>query len=80
MEHGYHSFIPTEWKYEIIPAVAKQFNIVAGLLNREDVDKIYVCTDSGREGEYIYRLVEQMAGVHGKKDFVCGLIPRQRKR
>lgn len=59
-------FIPTEWKYEIIPAVAKQFNIVAGLLNREDVDKIYVCTDSGREGEYIYRLVEQMAGVHGK--------------
>lgn len=60
-------FIPTEWKYEIIPAVAKQFNIVAGLLNREDVDKIYVCTDSGREGEYIYRLVEQMAGVHGKK-------------
>ena len=60
-------FIPTEWKYEIIPAVAKQFNIVAGLLNREDVDKIYVCTDSGREGEYIYRLVEQMAGVHDKK-------------
>lgn len=60
-------FIPTEWKYEIIPAVAKQFNIVAGLLNRDDVDKIYVCTDSGREGEYIYRLVEQMAGVHGKK-------------
>jgi len=60
-------FIPTEWKYEIIPEVAKQFNIVAGLLNREDVDKIYVCTDSGREGEYIYRLVEQMAGVHGKK-------------
>ncbi len=60
-------FIPTEWKYEIIPAVAKQFNIVAGLLNREDVDKIYVCTDSGREGEYIYRLVEQIAGVHGKK-------------
>ena len=60
-------FIPTEWKYEIIPDVAKQFNIVAGLLNREDVDKIYVCTDSGREGEYIYRLVEQMAGVHGKK-------------
>ena len=60
-------FIPKEFKYEVIPAVAKQFNIVAGLLNREDVDKIYVCTDSGREGEYIYRLVEQMAGVHGKK-------------
>ena len=60
-------FIPAEWKYEIIPAVARQFKIVAGLLNREDVDKIYVCTDSGREGEYIYRLVEQMAGVKGKQ-------------
>lgn len=59
-------FIPTEWKYEVVPAVLKQFNIVAGLLNREDVDTIYVCTDSGREGEYIYRLVEQMAGVKGK--------------
>ena len=60
-------FIPTEWKYEIIPAVAKQFNIVSSLLRREDIDKIYVCTDSGREGEYIYRLVEQMSGVTGKK-------------
>lgn len=60
-------FIPKEWKYEVIPAVSKQFNIVKGLLNREDVEKIYVCTDSGREGEYIYRLVEQMAGVNGKK-------------
>ena len=60
-------FIPDEWKYEIIPAVSKQFNIVSGLLNRDDIDTIYVCTDSGREGEYIYRLVEQMAGVHGKK-------------
>lgn len=59
-------FIPTEWKYEIIPAVSKQFNIVSGLLKREDVDTIYVCTDSGREGEYIYRLVEMMAGVTGK--------------
>ena len=59
-------FIPKDWKYEIIPAVAKQFKIVAGLLNRDDVDTIYVCTDSGREGEYIYRLVEQMAGVKGK--------------
>ena len=46
----------------------KQFEIVKGLLNREDVDTIYVCTDSGREGEYIYRLVAQMAGVHGKKE------------
>lgn len=60
-------FIPTEWKYEVIPAVKKQFDIVSGLLKREDVEKIYVCTDSGREGEYIYRLVEQMSGVTGKK-------------
>lgn len=59
-------FLPKEWKYEVIDGVKKQFNIVKGLLNREDVDTIYVCTDSGREGEYIYRLVEQMAGVHGK--------------
>ena len=56
-------FIPEEFKYEVIPAVAKQFSIVKGLLNREDVDTIYVCTDSGREGEYIYRLVEQEAHV-----------------
>ena len=55
-------FLPKEYKYEIIPAVENQFNIVKELLNREDVEKIYVCTDSGREGEYIYRLVDQMAG------------------
>ncbi len=60
-------FMPKEFKYEIIPNVEKQFRIVSGLLNREDVETIYVCTDSGREGEYIYRLVEQMAGVTGKK-------------
>lgn len=60
-------FIPEEFKYEVIPAVSKQFEIVKGLLTREDVDTIYVCTDSGREGEYIYRLVEQMAGVKNKK-------------
>lgn len=59
-------FIPEEFKYEVIPAVSKQFQIVSSLLNREDVDTIYVCTDSGREGEYIYRLVEQEAGVSGK--------------
>ena len=59
-------FIPQEFKYEVIPAVSKQFRIVSGLLNRTDVDTIYVCTDSGREGEYIYRLVEQQAGVKGK--------------
>lgn len=61
-------FLPREFKYEVIPRVQKQFEIVKGLLNREDVDTIYVCTDSGREGEYIYRLVAQMAGVHGKKE------------
>jgi len=59
-------FLPDEFKYEVIPAVQKQFSIVSGLLNREDVETIYVCTDSGREGEYIYRLVEMMANVKGK--------------
>ena len=59
-------FIPREYKYEVIPGVSKQFQIVSGLLNRKDVDTIYVCTDSGREGEYIYRLVEQEAHVQGK--------------
>lgn len=60
-------FLPSEWKYEVIPSVKKQFEIVSGLLNRIDVKRIYVCTDSGREGEYIYRLVEQMAQVKDKK-------------
>ncbi|MDY5576349.1 MAG: DNA topoisomerase [Lachnospiraceae bacterium] len=60
-------FIPEKFLYEVIPGVEKQFNIVKNLLHREDVDCIYVCTDSGREGEYIYRLVEQMAGVNGKQ-------------
>ena len=59
-------FIPEKFLYEVIPSVKKQFQIVSGLLKRKDVDVIYVCTDSGREGEYIYRLVEQMAGVKGK--------------
>jgi DNA topoisomerase-3 len=59
-------FLPKEWKYETIPAVKKQFDIVSALLNREDVDTIYVCTDSGREGEYIYRLVDQQAQVPHK--------------
>ena len=59
-------FIPRRFKYEVIPSVAKQYKIVAGLLNRPDVETIYVCTDSGREGEYIYRLVEQQAQGHGK--------------
>ena len=60
-------FLPKEWKYEVIDGVKKQYQIVSGLLNRPDVERIYVCTDSGREGEYIYRLVEQMAGVKGKE-------------
>ncbi len=59
-------FLPQTFKYEIIPAVKDQFEVVRGLLNRPDVDTIYVCTDSGREGEYIYRLVAEMAGVRGK--------------
>ncbi|MBP3577341.1 MAG: type IA DNA topoisomerase [Lachnospiraceae bacterium] len=61
-------FLPKEYKYELIPAVEKQFKIVKGLLNREDVDCIYICTDSGREGEYIYRLVDQMAKVPANKE------------
>ena len=56
-------FLPEKFLYEVIPQVKKQFQIVSGLLNREDIDTIYVCTDSGREGEYIYRLVEQQANV-----------------
>lgn len=60
-------FLPKEYRYEVIPNVQKQFNIIKGILTREDVDTIYVCTDSGREGEYIYRLVDQMIGVKGKE-------------
>ncbi len=60
-------FLPETFKYEVIPAVKKQFAIVSELLTRSDVDRIYVCTDSGREGEYIYRLVEMMAGEQVKK-------------
>lgn len=60
-------FIPNQFLYEVIPGVKKQYQTVSRLLNRQDVTTIYVCTDSGREGEYIYRLVEQMAGVKGKQ-------------
>ncbi len=59
-------FIPDEYKYEVIDGSKKQYKIVSGLLNRPDVDTIYICTDSGREGEYIYRLVDQMAHVKDK--------------
>jgi DNA topoisomerase-3 len=61
-------FLPKDFKYEVIPNVSKQFNTVKSLLHRKDVDKIYVCTDSGREGEYIYRLVDQMAQVPSGKE------------
>ncbi len=60
-------FLPQEFKYEVIPAVEKQFETIKMLLTRQDVDTIYVGTDSGREGEYIYRLVDQMIGVEGKQ-------------
>ena len=60
-------FLPQEFKYEVIASSAKQFGVVSGLLKRPDVERIYVCTDSGREGEYIYRLVEQMSGVTGRE-------------
>ena len=56
-------FLPDKFLYEVIPGVKKQFQTVSGLLNRQDVDTIYICTDSGREGEYIYRLVDEMAKV-----------------
>lgn len=59
-------FLPKEFKYEVIDGVKTQFDIVSKLLNREDVDTIYICTDSGREGEYIYRLVDMMANVKNK--------------
>ena len=61
-------FLPEEYLYEVLPGTKKQFDIVSGLLNRDDVDRIYVCTDAGREGEYIYRLVRQMSGVSGKTE------------
>ena len=60
-------FLPKKFKYEVIPAVKKQFDIVSSLLNRKDVETIYVCTDSGREAEYIYRLVAMMAHVEEKE-------------
>ena len=60
-------FLPEEFKYEVIESSKKQYTIVSSLMKRPDVTTIYVCTDSGREGEYIYRLVEQMAGVRGKE-------------
>ncbi|MCQ2748639.1 MAG: toprim domain-containing protein [Clostridia bacterium] len=60
-------FMPDKYLYEVIPSAAKQYQTVSGLMNRDDVDTIYIATDSGREGEYIYRLVDQMAGSPNKK-------------
>ena len=72
-------FLPENFKYEVIPEVKKQFTIVSNLLHREDIETIYVCTDSGREGEYIYRLVAQMAGIKDKKQ-KRGSTRRQKKK
>ncbi|MGL4774166.1 MAG: DNA topoisomerase [Clostridium sp.] len=60
-------FLPKEYKYEVISSASTQFNVVKNLLTRNDIDKIYVCTDSGREGEYIYRLVDDLAGNPNKE-------------
>ena len=60
-------FMPKEYKYEVIPSVQRQFNIIKSVMLRPDIETIYVCTDSGREGEYIYRLVDQMIGIEGKE-------------
>ncbi len=59
-------FLPENFKYEVIESARKQYNVVSSLMKRSDVSTIYVCTDSGREGEYIYRLVEQLSGIQGK--------------
>ena len=60
-------FMPKEYKYEIIPSVEKQYNIIKELITRDDIDCVYVATDSGREGEYIYRLVEMQIGIKNKQ-------------
>ena len=73
-------FLPEDYKYEIIPGVKKQYDIVCSLLNREDIDTIYVCTDSGREGEYIYRLVDQEAHVTGKQKKRVWIDSQTKKR
>lgn len=61
-------FIPKEWKYEIIPQVEKQFNIIKELMQRDDISEIYNAGDSGREGEYIQRLVFMMANPNPKAE------------
>ncbi len=75
-------FIPSDWKYEIIPQVENQFNIVKGLMQREDIEEIYNAGDSGREGEYIQRLVFMMAhpNPNAKNEKEYGLIHKQKKK
>ena len=61
-------FIPKEYLYEVIPSVKEQFSVVSTLLQRKDLETIYICTDSGREGEYIYRLVaSQCPEIHAEE-------------
>lgn len=61
-------FIPKVYLYEVIPSVKEQFSIVSTLLQRKDLETIYICTDSGREGEYIYRLVaSQCPEIHAEE-------------
>ena len=73
-------FIPETFRYEIIPGVKKQFDIVSSLLNRPDVDTIYVCTDSGREGEYITGWWSRRRAFREKNAAGCGSIPRRRRK
>jgi len=61
-------FIPKVYLYEVIPSVKEQFSVVSTLLQRKDLETIYICTDSGREGEYIYRLVaSQCPEIHAEE-------------
>ena len=64
-------FMPKEYKYEVIQSVSAQYEIVKELLLRQDIDTIYVCTDSGREGEYIYRLIDEMVRSARKNKKAC---------
>lgn len=56
-------FLPTEYKYEVISSVKKQYNIVHKMLHRQDIDIVYWAGDSGREGQYIEALIRDKGGV-----------------
>ena len=76
-------FMPKEYKYEVISNVQKQYNIIKNLLSRDDVDSVYVATDSGREGEYIFRLVENQIGIkkeHRKRVWIDSQTEEEIKR